>query len=332
LQQLERTYALPAMFADPPEHTRLRGLLSRAFTLRVVESLIPRITLLTNQLLDRVAGKEPFDVIGSIAYALPIATISHLLGMPSENHEQIHELSEAHAMALSAGAVNDKNREVVERADRLRREWAEYFRKLAEERRTNPGENDLITELVRTHDSTDKLTEYELLATIIGLLFAGHTTTADAIGNAVLALLTHRDQWELLVREPSHLESAVEETLRWDPPVQVFLRNALEDTEVAGVKIPKGTTVLAMSGAANRDPEQFPDPERFDITRTPNRHIAFGSGIHFCLGTTLARVQIRTVLGALRERFPNLTLRSERPAFRMSMAFRGVTRLEVAAR
>ncbi len=332
----ERMYILPMMFSDPPDHTRLRSVVNRAFTLRIVEGLKPRIEAVTHQLLDAVAGRESFDLISALAYRVPIVTICHLLGMPEADHARIHLLSEAHAAAMASGGLRDETREVIQRAHRLRNEWAAYFRDLAEERRKTPG-NDIISELVRIHDGTEKLTEYELLATIIGLLFAGHTTTADAIGSTVLTLLRHPEQWSLLVREANRLEGAVEEGLRWEPPIQAFGRVALHDADVAGIHVPKGTDVFVMAGGANRDPEVFTDPERFDITRDPNKHLSFGSGTHFCLGSTLARVQIGIVLDALRSRYPTLALKgkgenesqSEKPLFRRNFFFRGLTSLEV---
>ncbi len=321
----QRPFVLPMMFTDPPEHTRLRGLLTRAFTLRIVEGLIPQIERVTNELIDRVRGESSFDLIAAVAYKVPISTICHLLGMPADDHERIHELSQAHAASLSSLT---QEKAIFEHAQKLRLEWADYFRALCERRRTEPS-NDIISELVRAHEGSDKLTEYELLATIIGLLFAGHTTTADVLGTGVLALLSNRDQWELLVRDPSRLDGAVEEVLRWDPPIQVFARVALEDADIAGVPVPKGVMAMPLAGAANRDPEVFSDPDRFDITRNPNKHISFGSGIHFCMGSTLARVQIKTVLKALAERVPNLRLGEGKPRFRENFAFRGLDRLVV---
>ncbi len=322
----EGTYALPMMFADPPDHTRLRAILNRAFTLRIVNALTPFIEQTTNELLDRVADRESFDVIASVAYKVPIHTICRLIGIPAADHDGIHELSEAHAADMS-GDAEDMDA-VHERATRLRARWAEYFRRLAEERRVSPRE-DIISGLVANQEGAEKLTEYELLATLMGILFAGHTTTADAIGTGLFALLSNRDQWELLVREPEHLAGAVEEVLRWEPPIFAYARVSLEDAEIAGVAIPKDVLVMALPGIANRDPAQFAAPDRFDITRKPNNHISFGGGIHFCLGSTLARVQIRTVLNALRERFPNLALKTERPVYRQTFGFRGLTRLDV---
>lgn len=163
---------------------------------------------------------------------------------------------------------------------------------------------------------------------MVGLLFAGHTTTADTIATGVNALLTHRDQWELLVQKPELVDTAVEEILRWEPAVEAFSRVALEDAEFGGFKVPKGGTLLSVAGGANRDPAVFSDPERFDITRNPNRHVTFGSGIHFCMGSTLARVQLRIAIKALITRFPNLRLAAE-AKFRLRWGFRGLQRLDV---
>jgi cytochrome P450 len=324
----QRMYILPMMFSDPPDHTRLRAVLNRAFTLRVVEALVPQIERVTNELLDRVDARGSFELIEDLAYKLPIVTICHLLGMPEADHDKITALSQAHAEALATGGVREETKQIIERAHHLRLEWAGYFRALVEERRHAP-KNDIVSELVRAQQGTERLSEYELIATLVGLLFAGHTTTTDTLGTGVLHLLSNREQWELFVREPTLLDTAVEEVLRYDPAIQIYVRRALQDAEVAGVAIPNGAFVWPVGAAANRDPAHFPNPERFDITRSPNKHVTFSSGIHFCMGSTLARVQVKTVLGALRRRYPRLALGTEHPTFRPNAFFRGLTRLEL---
>ena len=329
LGENEHSYLLPMMFADPPEHTRLRGVVHRAFSPRIVDALIPRIERATTELVDQLAGRDTFELHETIAWKLPVYTICYLFGLPPSDHDGIHELGAAHAASLSASGINDENRPIFEKAKRLRATYAEYFRKVCDERRVAPAE-DLISALVSKHDHNE-LSDYELIASIMGLLFAGHQTTADSIGTGINALLTHRDQWERLVRDPGLLDTAVEEILRWEPAIQAYRRVALEDADVAGVPIPKGSVVMPMSGAANRDPAQFEDPEQFDIGRNPNKHISFGSGIHFCMGGALARAQIKSVLSKLRERCPNLAFASPTPA-KFRHGFRGLERLDLALR
>jgi cytochrome P450 len=327
----EPTYVLPMLFCDPPDHTRLRGLVNRAFTLRIVEGLRPHIERTTKELLDAVEKKGSFELISDFAYRLPIMAICMLIGMPVAEQERIHELALAHADSLVADPTTPVGRATLEKAHRLRKEWAGYFQRLAHERQRDPRE-DIISGLVQARDGADKLTEYELVATCMGLLFAGHTTTTDAIGNGVVALMQNRGEWDRLLREPALIDSAVEEILRFDPPVQSDPRMALADAEIGGVPIPKGSLVLAMNGAANRDPAVFPDPDRFDVGRADNRHVAFGFGIHFCLGGTLAKHQLRIAFEALLRRYPKLRMKTDdaKPTWRMNKIFRGLTKLDLA--
>jgi cytochrome P450 len=282
---------------NPPDHTRLRRLVSRAFTRPMVARLEPRIEEITARLLaDARARGGPVDVIESLAYPLPVAVISELLGVPEEDRARFVGWSHALARALDPEFLIPPEQRGLQHASRA--EFAEYIRGLAAQRRARPGE-DLISALVGVRDSGDGLTENELIATCILLLIAGHETTGNLIGNGTLALLRHPAQLARLRAEPALLDRAVEELLRYDSPVQLTGRVALADAEVDGVAVPRGAMTLLLIGAANRDPAAYDRPEELDITREPTRHLAFGQGLHFCLGAPLARLEARIALRAL---------------------------------
>jgi cytochrome P450 len=315
------------LFKDPPDHTRLRTLVSKAFTPRVVEAMRPHIQELVDRLLDAVDGRGSMDVIADLAYPLPVTVISEMLGVPRDSGDTIKRWSLDIARSLDAIAM-PVDQEVIERGNAARRALTDYFRGLVAERRRRPG-RDLLSELIAVEEQGDRLTERELLATCILLYVAGHETTVNLIGNGTLALLRHPDQRRRLAADPSLIASAVEELLRYDGPVQRTGRLADADVKVGGVEIPKGSLVLGLVGAANRDPAHFPDPDRLDLGRADNRHLAFGWGIHFCLGAPLARVEGQLALGTLVRRFPKLALATPTVEWRPSATLRGLKSLPV---
>ena len=315
------------LFRDPPDHTRLRALVSKAFTPRVIEGMRTHIQDIVDRLLDRVQDSKAMDVIADLAYPLPVTVICEMLGVPAKDQGTIRQWSSDVARSLDAiGMPSDA--EMVTRGRAARRALGDYFHRLLPERRQHP-QSDLLSLLIAAEERGDKLSEGELLATCVLLFIAGHETTVNLIGNGVLALLRHPDQLERLSNEPTLIQSAVEELLRYDSPVQRTARMTNTDVEVDGRKIAKGSMVVATIGAANRDPAQFPDPDRLDITRRDNRHIAFGFGIHFCLGAPLARVEGQVALGTLLRRMPGLALQAATPEWRESSTLRGLKALPV---
>lgn len=316
------------LFRDPPDHTRLRGLVSRAFTPRVVEGLRPRIQQIVDGLLDRVQGAGRMEVISDLAYPLPVTVISEMLGVPEGDRERIKQWSADIARSLDAiGLPTDP--EIVDRGRTGRRAIGDYFRGLLPDRKKRPR-GDLLSLLIEAEEQGDKLSEGELVATCVLLYIAGHETTVNLIGNGLLALLRHPKELERLRDAPSLIQSAVEELLRFDGPVQRTARITNADVELGEHKIPKGSMVVPVIGAANRDPAHFPDPDRLDVSRPDNRHIAFGFGIHFCLGAPLARLEGQITLGTLLHRLPRLALSTERPEWRESQVLRGLKALPVS--
>jgi pimeloyl-[acyl-carrier protein] synthase len=312
---------------DPPDHTRLRSLVSKAFTPRVVEALRPHIQKIVDSLLDRVAGANAMDLIEDFAYPLPVIVICEMLGVPFEDHERFKQWGLDIARGLDS-ILLPPDSDVARRSDAARSALTAYFRELIAERRASPRA-DLLSGLIAAEEVGDRLREDELLATCILLLVAGHETTVNLIGNGTLALLRHRDQLRRLREDPGLIASAVEELLRYDGPVQRTARVSGEDVAIASRTIAKGELVMPFIGAADRDPAQFPDPDRLDIARTDNRHIAFGWGIHFCLGAPLARLEGQIALNTLVRRLPKLALATDKPEYRESLTLRGLSTLPV---
>jgi unspecific monooxygenase len=278
---------------DPPEHTKLRRLVSRAFTARLIERLRPRVAAIADSLLAGLDGEV--DLISSLAHPLPVIVISEMLGVPPEDHDRFNAWSDALARGLDPDFLVPA--EDLAWRDQARAEFGTYFRSLAAERRAAPGD-DLLSGLV----AIEELSEDDLIATCILLLVAGHETTVNLIANGTLALLRSPDQLAWFRTNLGSATAVVEELLRYDPPVQLSARVALEDAEVAGQRIRRGEMVMLLLSAANRDPEVFADPDRLDLTRWVNeapRHLAFGQGIHFCLGAPLARIEGQVALTAL---------------------------------
>jgi pimeloyl-[acyl-carrier protein] synthase len=313
---------------DPPDHTRLRSLVSKAFTPRMVDGLRPRIQQIVDGLLDGVQAAGSMDVIEEFAYPIPVIVICEMLGVPVADHERFKEWSLDVARGLDS-ILLPPDSDVPRRSIASRNALADYFRELIAERRAAPR-GDMLSSLIAAEEAGDKLSEHELLATCILLLIAGHETTVNLIGNGTLALLRHPEQLRRLREHPRLIGSAVEELLRFDGPVQRTARIPSEDVVIDGHTIAKGEMVMPFIGAADRDPAQFPEPDRLDITRTDNRHIAFGWGIHFCLGAPLARVEGQIALNTLVQRLPKLALATATPEFRQSLTLRGLSSLPVS--
>jgi len=316
------------LFRDPPDHTRLRGLVNKAFTPRVVETMRPHIQRIVDDLLDAVREARAMDVIADLAYPLPVIVICEMLGVPVADRGEFRQWSLDIGRSLDAIAT-PSDPAVIERGNAARGALTNYFRTLVAERRARPRA-DLLSALIAAEDAGERLSEGELLATCVLLFVAGHETTVNLIGNGLLALLRHPDALRALGDDPSLLGTAVEELLRYDGPVQRTGRIANVDAEIDGRKIDEGTLVLGLIGAANRDPAHFPEPDRLDLGRADNRHLAFGWGIHFCLGAPLARVEGQIALGTLTRRLRGLTFTGSTPEWRASATLRGLHRLPVA--
>ena len=316
------------LFLDPPDHTRLRGLVAHGFAPRMTARLDARIETLVAELLDASDERGSLEIIEDLAYPLTLTMICEVLGIPAADHGKIRGWSKD--MAGSNDPMIAPPPEVVERQAAAVAEGSDYLLRLIRSRRHDPRE-DLISGLLAVEAEGDSLTEAELLSTIILLLAAGFESSASLIGNGVLALLRHRDQFELLRHDPSRAGAAVEESLRWDPPVQITQRITLEDIDVGGVTLAKETAVLLVLGAANRDEKRYPDGERFDITRENIRHLAFGLGPHFCLGASLGRAECAAAFAALAARYPDLHVAGEdRIRRRNDLVMRGLEALPVA--
>lgn len=312
---------------DPPEHTRLRSLVSKAFTPRRVRALRPRIESRIDELLGAVGSRGEMDVMYDLAEPLPAIVIAELLGVPPEDHRRIKRWSGD----LLVSAEGPLQGERIPRLRAAREQFTRYFEATIAARRREPRD-DLISAMIAAQVERDALSDGELVAACMLLLVAGHETTTNLIGNGLLALLRHPEQWERLRADPALDERAVEECLRFDPPVQLTARLATEDVEFRGTPIGAGALVSVSIGAANRDPEVFDAPERFDVARDPNPHLGFGHGVHFCLGAGLARLEGRLALRALADRLPELALVEEGVARRPAFLLRGLSRLPVRFR
>ena len=309
---------------EPPDHTRLRGLVAKEFTPRRVEALRPRIRQLVDELLDPLADSGGGDLVAELAEPLPVAVIAELLGFPAADRHLLrpwsNDIVSLYEPAPEPGAA--------ERAVRSSREFDAYLRKLIAQRRKAPGE-DLFSALVQLTESGDRLSEDELVATAVLLLNAGHEASVNVMANGLLALLRHPDQLARLAADPGLAPTAVEELIRYDSPLSLFTRTAGEDVQVGGQVVRQGEVVGLLLGAANRDPEAFTEPDRLDVGRKPNNHVGFGAGIHYCLGAPLARVELQEALARLFARFPDLAL-AEDPEPRLTFQFRGYQSLHVS--
>ncbi len=308
---------------DPPDHTRLRGLVSKAFTPRAVRELGPRIQELVDELLDAAAGRGRIDLISDFAFPLPVIVIAEMLGVPAQDRERFREWSDD--IALSVNPL--LNSEQIERVQQATEELFEYFEGIIEQRRQAP-QNDMISALLAAEEEGDRLTHEELLSTLMLLLVAGNETTRNLIGNGMLALLKNPAQLQRLREHPELLDSAINELLRYDSPVQMDARNAIDDVEIGGKRIAAGQRILAIVGAANRDPQVFANPDELDIGRDEVSHLSFGRGIHYCLGSPLAILEGRIAFSSLLDRYSSLRLASE-PVFKDQIVLRGVEELWV---
>ncbi|WP_421998388.1 cytochrome P450 [Reyranella sp.] len=309
---------------DPPDHTRLRGLVTKAFTARRVADMRPRIKALVDEQLDRVIDKGEMDVMRDLAHRLPVIVICDMLGIPEDQRAPFLAASNVNGRILEPVPMT---REEMDLANQNTLMASVYFRHLCELRRREPRD-DLTTELVRAEEAGDKLSAEELEANMALLFGAGHETTTNLIGNGLLALHRHPDQWEKIKADPSLIPNAVEELLRYDSSVQLTGRVTSTEVEVGGITLPAKSSVVALLGAANRDPAQYPDPDRLDIGREHIRPLSFGGGIHHCLGAQLARLEAELVFTALVERLPTLSLpEKDAPAWRRSFTLRGLSRL-----
>lgn len=318
------------VFRDPPDHTRLRRLFTKAFTSRSVELLTPNIESIVQMLLDELDARhkagEPIDWIADFSYALPASVIMDLLGVPRSDLKRVKAWSDEVALFIgSSRASLDK----YNRAEAGTKAMADYFRGLVAERTAEPRE-DIISKMIVASDEKEAMSADEVIATSILLLFAGHETTTNLLGNGIYHSMRFRDQWERLTGHPALIESAVEEWLRYDGPSGALARVVAADVEFGGRLLRKGQRVFAFTNSANRDNAQFPDPDRFDIARTPNAHLAFGHGIHFCLGAPLARLEGQIAVRRLAERFPGIRRASEsEPVWNDSLILRGLKGLHV---
>jgi pimeloyl-[acyl-carrier protein] synthase len=307
IKPLLHHYSRGVINLDPPEHTRMRRLLQKTFLPRTLERLAVEIERTAAELLDAAQARGNVDLVADLAYPLPVTVIAELLGVPRGDRAQLKRWS---ATIMEFQAVPLPTAESILRSQTGIVDMRSYLRELVRERASQPRE-DLISELVALEIEGDRLAEDELLSTCLTLLVAGHETTTNLIGSAIWLLLRHPDQRAKLRAEPSLMGSTIEEVLRFESPLHRVGRTALADTEVAGTKIRKGETVFLLLASANRDPAQFAAPELFDVTRTPNKHIAFGYGIHFCLGAALARLEAPIALNAFFSRWPNARIRNE---------------------
>ena len=310
---------------DPPEHTKIRGLVSHGFTPRSVAALEPRIRETVADLLGKVEGRRRFDLIADLAFPLPIIVIAEMLGVPPEDREQFNEWSNTVSLIVDPLLNEQQVRQVQQAVD----EVFNYFEAVAEERRRDP-QDDLVSALVTAEVDGERLERDDLLVNLLLVLVAGNETTRNLIGNGTLALLRNPDELQRLRDDPALLNGAVDEFLRFDSPVQLDGRVAREPVELRGKRISPGQRVLCLLGAANRDPEAFTDPDRLDVGRSAGNHLSFGRGIHYCLGSPLAKLEALVAFEALLPRLGGLRL-AEEPRYRNQVTLRGLESLWLEA-
>jgi cytochrome P450 len=310
---------------DAPDHTRVRKLVNKAFTPRRIAGLRGRIEAIVNELLEPVVRQGRMDVIDALAAPLPAIVIAELLGVPAEDHRQFKSWAAEIVAGLGQPTLGSRRASTAPAMQKL----FGYLTEIIAARRKEPRD-DLISAMVLAQEEEDALSDSELLATSNLLLIAGHETTTNLIGNGLLALLREPDELERLRNDMNLLPAAIEELLRYDGPVQATIRVAREDLEIGGYEVEEGSLLLVGIGAANHDPAIFNDPERLDVGRDPNPHLAFGFGAHFCLGAPLARLEGEIAFRALLERFPDIALETEAPPFRPNPVLRGLVSLPVS--
>ena len=324
--EFARRFREVMLFRDPPDHDRLRALVAKAFTPRRVELLERRIGELVDEMLDRVAKDEPFDVMRDIAYPLPARVICELFGVPEEDQDLV--VSQAPKLAIGIDPTPMRTQESETEADGAARVLVSYLEDLIDQRRRSPRD-DLLSALSAAEEQGQQLSTDELVSNVLLLLIAGHETTANLVGNGLVALLRHPAELRRLQDDPSADRTAIEELLRYDSPVQMTQRIVLEDVSLRHHDLAAGRLVVILIGAANRDADVFDEPDRLDIARSPNPHLAFGAGAHFCLGAPLARLEGRIVVCSLVRRFPNLQLVPKGATRRNSFTIRGFSSLRL---
>ena len=318
------------VFRDPPDHTRLRRLFTKAFTSRSLDALKPNIRAIVDMLLDDMAARETagqtVDWVTDFSYVLPAFVIMDLLGVPRGDLRRMKAWSDEIALFIGTSKTSPDK---YDRAEAGARAMADYFREIVAQRTREPRD-DMISRMVTARDANEAMTADEVIATCILLLFAGHETTANLLGNGLYYALRFRDQWDRLVEESRLIDSAIEECLRYDGPSGAIARVVLSDIAFGGKRMRAGQRVFAFVNSANRDGAQFPDPDRFDIGRTPNPHLTFGHGIHFCLGAPLARLEGQIAMARLAQRFPRINLAGDSaPGWGDSLILRGILSLPV---
>lgn len=347
------SFSKTVFYADPPYHTHLRGLMNHAFTPRRVELLRPYIQQIVDELLTAAQSEGGMDIIPAVAYPLPVMVIAELLGLPAGDREHFKQWSDDLFAIL--GTVRHKPQHLLDRAAHSLAEMTGYIRKLSQKRREDPQDDLLSALLLATDDDSDSfshhpdmppshapgelmrersadstLSEEELVANINILLSTGHETTTHLIGNGILAFLQHPDQKQKIYERPALLSAAIEEILRYDNPVQITYRSALDDAEINGKTIHAGDLVNTIIGSANRDPNRFIAPDRFDITRSEGRHLGFGLGVHFCIGAPLVRLEAEVAFETILRRFPDLRLATDELQWQEHPIFRGLKSLPVS--
>ena len=310
---------------DPTDHTRIRGLVTQGFTPRSVAALEPRIQQTVDGLLDDLEGRERIDLIRDFAYPLPITVIAELMGVPVEDRDQFDKWSRVVALSVDPLLNSGQIRQVRQAVEEL----FEYLEGIAEARRKEPRE-DLISAMANAEEDGQRLSRDDLLINLVLVLVAGNETTRNLIGNGTLALLKNPSELQRLRDNPGLLDSAIDEFLRYDSPVQLDSRFVKEEVEIGGKRISPGQLIVCVLGAANRDPEVFPNPDALDIGRAPGNHMAFGRGIHYCLGAPLAKLEARIAFTALLSRFKSLSL-AEEPRYRNQVTLRGLEALWLEA-
>ena len=325
--ELERALEMWMLFLDAPEHTRLRKLLNKGFSPAVAEALRSQVEAMVDGMLDAAvpAGAErKFDIVRDIAYPLPVRVIAQMLGVPASRHQEFINWTNAIASLFGSPITND----VASAAQEAVLALTDFFRKIVADRRTHKG-NDLISILIDIEEDGHVLTEEELYAQCVMLLFGGHETTRNLIGNGMYTLLKHPEEMANLRRDPEIIRTAVEELLRYESPVQFVGRIAKEELEIAGTGIHAGDSILCFLSAANRDPRKFEYPDRLNLMRLKNDHLAFGAAAHFCIGNQLARLEGQVAILKLLQRFPAMRLESEPPEWVPNFALRGLKSLVV---
>jgi len=321
-----QTFARQMLYADPPYHTKLRSLVNKAFTPRMVEKMRPRVQQIADSLVDAVEARGCMDVVHDYAYPLPLAVILDLFGLPQSDSAQIKAWTDDFSAALGIVAQTPQ---VMQRASSSLAEFNKYICAKFDELEKNP-KDDFLSALLQAGEQDNHLSRDELVANVLIVILGGHENSTNTISNSLRALFQHPEQMQEVLHDPSLVNSAVEETLRYDNSVQIVWRYAIEDLEVGGKRIEKGQLLNCMVGAANRDPAQFPDPDTFDIHRPEYRHLGFGMGVHFCVGMPLGRLDAQIGLGTLLRRLPKIHLTDTQLEWQIAPTFRGVKALPVA--